>query len=454
MELDKLRILLLDDDEVDRMAISRYIQREDLPYEVDMVTSISEARQKLRDNKYDLALLDYLLPDGKGLDLLKAATEVPVIFVTGSGDENIAVQALRGGAYDYLIKDPERNYLIVLPATINNVMERKKAENALKESEIKHRVLLNCIKTPILALKEDLTIFYCNDTYAEFVKLPIEQLEGRKLIDVFPRIKGSETYGTYLDVLKTGGTMVVEGKYEDRYLSSSIYRTPWGILAVAEDITERKVAQGELVKAKERLERRVAERTAELARANEELQRSYNDTIIAITAAMDAKDSYTRGHSERVRDIAMGIGDKLKLPADSLKKLSYAALLHDIGKIGVSDLLLTKKGGLTKEEYEEVKMHPVIGGRLVGEIELLKEVAPIIAAHHEHFDGSGYPKGLKGQEIPIEARIIGVADAYESMISDRPYRKAYDMKEVLRRLEAASGSQLDPNIIAKFKETI
>ncbi|MDQ7798281.1 MAG: HD domain-containing phosphohydrolase [Candidatus Edwardsbacteria bacterium] len=454
MELDKLRILLLDDDEVDRMAISRYIQKEDLPYEVDMVTSISEARQKLSDNEYDLALLDYLLPDGKGLDLLKTAKEVPVIFVTGSGDENIAVQALRGGAYDYLIKDPERNYLIVLPATINNVMERKKAEKALKESEIKHRVLLNCIKTPILALKEDITIFYCNDTYAEFVKLSIEQLEGRKLIEVFPRINGSETYKAYLDVLQTGKTMVVEGKYENRYLSSSIYRTPWGILAVAEDITERKAAQEALVKANEGLERRVAERTVELARANDELQRSYNDTIIAITAAMDAKDSYTRGHSERVRDIAMCIGDKLGLPAESLKKLSYAALLHDIGKIGVSDLLLTKKGGLTKEEYEEVKMHPVIGGRLVGEIELLKDVAPIISAHHEHFDGSGYPKGLRGQEIPIEARIIGVADAYESMISDRPYRKAYEMKEVIKRLDQASGTQLDPLMVEKLKETI
>jgi HD-GYP domain-containing protein (c-di-GMP phosphodiesterase class II)/FixJ family two-component response regulator len=454
MELDKLRILLLDDDEVDRMAVKRLVEKDGLPYEIDLAVSIAEATQKLADRYYDLALLDYLLPDGRGLDLLKITGEVPVIFVTGSGDENIAVQALRGGAYDYLIKDPERNYLIVLPATINNVMERKKAENALKESEIKHRVLLNCIKTPILALKEDITIFYCNDTYAEFVKLPIEQLEGKKLIEVFPRINGSETYKTYLDVLKTGKTLVVEGKFENRYLSSSIYRTPWGILAVAEDITERKVAQEALVRANEELERRVAERTAELAEANSELQRSYNDTIGAITAAMDAKDSYTRGHSERVRDIAMLIGHKLDLSEESLKKLSYASLLHDIGKIGICDVVLTKKTALTRQEYEEIKKHPEIGGKLVGEIELLREVAPLIAAHHENFDGSGYPKGLKGEDIPIEARIIGVADAYESMISDRPYRKAYDDKEVLKRLDGATGTQLDPLIVDKLKECI
>ncbi|MBU2595131.1 MAG: HD domain-containing protein [Candidatus Edwardsbacteria bacterium] len=454
MEQRKLKILLLDDDIIDRMAIKRLVEKEGLPYDIDMAVSIAEATQKLADCHYDLALLDYLLPDGRGLDLLKITGEVPVIFVTGSGDENIAVQALRGGAYDYLIKDPERNYLIVLPATINNVMERKGAENALKESEIKHRVLLNSIKTPILAIREDMTIFYCNDTYADFVRLPVEKIEGKKLTDVFPKVAGSETYQAYLQVLKNGQTMVVEGRYESRYLKSSIYRTPWGILAVAEDVTERILAQQALVKANEELEARVSERTAELAKANAELQRSYNDTIVAITAAMDAKDSYTRGHSERVRDIAMGIGGKLNLSADSLKKLSYAALLHDIGKIGVSDLLLTKKGGLTKEEYEEVKMHPVIGGRLVSEIELLKEVAPIIAAHHENFDGSGYPKGLKGEEIPIEARIIGVADSYESMISDRPYRKAYDGNEVQKRLDEATGTQLDPLIVAKLKEIL
>ncbi len=454
MEQDKLRILLLDDDQVDRMAIQRYTEKEGLPYQIEMADSIAEATRLLATRKYDLALLDYLLPDGRGLDLLKTIRDVPVIFVTGSGDENIAVQALRGGAYDYLIKDPERNYLIVLPATINNVMERKRAEEALRDSEVKHRVLLNSIKTPILAVREDMTIFYCNDTYAEFVRLPVEQIEGRRLTEVFPKVEGSETHQAYRQVLETGQTLVVEGRYEDRYLRSSIYRTPWGILAVAEDITERVLAQQALVRANEELESRVAERTSELARANQELQRSYADTIMAITAAMDAKDSYTRGHSERVRDIATGLGRRMGLGEDSLKRLSYAALLHDIGKIGISDILLTKPGPLSPEEYLEVKLHPVIGSRILAEVEMLKEVASIVASHHENYDGSGYPSGLKGDQIPVEARIIGVADTYESMVSDRPYRKAYGREEVARRLDEASGTQLDPVIVKILKEMI
>jgi putative nucleotidyltransferase with HDIG domain/PAS domain S-box-containing protein len=454
MEQEKLRILLLDDDEVDRMAIRRHAEREGLPYQIEMASSIAEATQMLASRRYDLALLDYLLPDGRGLDLLPTIKDVPVIFVTGSGDENIAVQALRGGAYDYLIKDPERNYLIVLPATINNVMERKRAEQALKESEIKHRVLLNSIKTPILAMREDMTIFYCNDTYADFVRLPMEQIEGRRLVEVFPKVEGSETHRAYLQVLASGETAVVEGRYEERYLRSSIYRTPWGILAVAEDITERVLAQQALVRANEELESRVAERTSELARANQELQRSYADTIMAITAAMDAKDSYTRGHSERVRDIAAELGRKMGLDEESLKRLSYAALLHDIGKIGISDVLLTKAGPLTPEEYLEVKLHPVIGSRIMAEVEMLKEVASIVASHHENYDGSGYPSGLKGDQIPVEARIIGVADTYESMISDRPYRRAYGHQEVVRRLGEASGTQLDPEIVAILKKMI
>jgi HD-GYP domain-containing protein (c-di-GMP phosphodiesterase class II) len=251
----------------------------------------------------------------------------------------------------------------------------------------------------------------------------------------------------YQKVLNTGINQESEGQHQDRFMHSDIYRTPWGILAIAEDITERKQAEDGLWHAKEDLELKVEDRTRELAEANRLLQQSYDDTIRAITAAMDAKDSYTRGHSEEVKKIAIKIGQALKLDPDSLRRLEYAALLHDIGKIGVSGQLLTKGSKLTDYEFDEVKLHPQIGGKLLEQVELLKSAGPIIAAHHENYDGSGYPKGLKGEQIPVEARIIAVADSYEAMTVDRPYRKAYSRTEAQQRMKQGSGTQFDPRIV-------
>ncbi|MRR10007.1 response regulator, partial [bacterium] len=295
---ERIKILLLDDDEIDRLAVQRYVQRERLPYDLETATSIVEARLKLRQGRYDLVMLDYNLPDGTGLEVLADVRDMPAIFITGSGDEKVAANAMRQGAYDYLIKDPERNYLIVLPATVNKVLERKRSEQALVESEVKHRLLLDSIQTPTLALKRDLTVFYCNDAYAALVDKTLAELEGQPLLAVFPKLEGSKTMTAYRQALESGETQEVEGSFGDRQYRSRIFRTPWGVLAIAEDITERKRAQEALVRYNEELERRVAERTADLAAANERLERSYNDTIQAVIAAMDAKDSYTRGHSQ------------------------------------------------------------------------------------------------------------------------------------------------------------
>jgi PAS domain S-box-containing protein len=337
---------------------------------------------------------------------------------------------------------------------ISDITEHKQAEQSISESEIKHRMLLNSISLPVLALKDDMSVFYCNRAYAKFVDKSMAELEGKDLLELFPQIKESKTYQTYQKVFDTGLSQSVEGPYRDRFIHSDIYRTPWGILAIAEDITERKQAEEALWHAKEDLEIRVEERTKELAEANRRLTQSYNDTIKAITAAMDAKDSYTRGHSEEVKRIAVNIGRAMRLEENAIRRLEYAALLHDIGKIGVSDQLLTKETPLTDYEFEEVKLHPQIGGRLLEQVELLKEAGPIITAHHENFDGGGYPKGLKGEGIPIESRIIAVADAYEAMTMDRPYRKAYSKEEALARLKRGAGTQFDPQIVEVFMKTI
>ncbi|MDI6740113.1 MAG: PAS domain S-box protein, partial [Candidatus Edwardsbacteria bacterium] len=182
------------------------------------------------------------------------------------------------------------------------------------------------------------------------------------------------------------------------------------------------------------------------------LERSYYDTLAAFVSAMDAKDPYTKGHSENVRRYALKLARHMGLPEDRIRLIDYSSLLHDIGKLGVKEHILSKASLLSDAEYSEVKLHPVIGSQMVSAIENLSLTAPIIHSHHEYYDGCGYPGGKKGDQIPLESRIISVADAFEAMTSDRPYRKAYGCQEALRRLEQASGTQFDREIVSAFVE--
>lgn len=182
----------------------------------------------------------------------------------------------------------------------------------------------------------------------------------------------------------------------------------------------------------------------------DDLKRSYYSTLKAFVAAMEAKDPYTKGHSENVRHYALRIASSMDLPQDRITLIDYSALLHDIGKLGVREEILSKPDVLSWEEYQEVKLHPEIGSRMVSDIEMLQPTAHIIHSHHEYYDGQGYPRGLRGEEIPLESRIISVADAFEAMTSDRPYRKAFDKSVAIERLRESAGKQFDARIVELF----
>jgi len=180
------------------------------------------------------------------------------------------------------------------------------------------------------------------------------------------------------------------------------------------------------------------------------LKQSYLDSIKTLVSAIEAKDPYTSGHSERVRKYALKIVKRLKLSHEQMEELDYAGYLHDIGKIGISDSLLTKRSPLTKEEYEVIKEHPKIGHNILKHAGHLAGACEIIRFEHERYDGTGYPNGLRKNEIPIGARIIAVADAYDAMTTNRPYRKALNKKEAIHRLKECSGTQFDPKIVKIF----
>ncbi len=181
-----------------------------------------------------------------------------------------------------------------------------------------------------------------------------------------------------------------------------------------------------------------------------EVKDLYRNTILALAEAVDAKDPYTRGHSDRVSKYAEKIGKRLNLSPIDMDKLIFSAILHDIGKIGIPDSILKKKTKLTKEEYKIIKTHPIEGEKITRTIPYLKDVSKIIRHHHERIDGKGYPDGLKGEEIPLFSRIIAICDSYDAMTSDRPYRKGLSKEEAIEELKKYKGTQFDERFTEIF----
>jgi diguanylate cyclase (GGDEF)-like protein len=183
-------------------------------------------------------------------------------------------------------------------------------------------------------------------------------------------------------------------------------------------------------------------------------EESYVATIGALAAALDAKDRYTEEHSRETAELAVNVGKRLGLPADQLRLLEYGALLHDIGKIGIPGYILQKPGPLTPEEFAIMREHPVIGERILASVPFLAPLGPIVRAEHERWNGTGYPDGLKGEEIPIEARIIHACDAFHAMASDRSYRKALPLEEIVAEFRKETSHQFDPRVVDVMLEVI
>ena len=178
-----------------------------------------------------------------------------------------------------------------------------------------------------------------------------------------------------------------------------------------------------------------------------ELSEAYTTTVRSLVAAIEAKDPYTRGHSERVALLSRALAERIGLPASDAELVERAALLHDVGKIGVSIATLTSPSPLTADEYREIRNHPAIGSSLLESVEFLSDTVPIVRHHHEHMDGAGYPDGLSGDEIPYLSRMLATVDAYDAMTSDRAYRPAMSDTEAIAEMIRVAGQQLDPSMV-------
>jgi response regulator RpfG family c-di-GMP phosphodiesterase len=199
-----------------------------------------------------------------------------------------------------------------------------------------------------------------------------------------------------------------------------------------------------------RLERTVRERTTELQVAVEKIGTTYQNTLLALVAALDAREHETSNHSQRVVRYTVAIAETMKFGRQDLEELGRGALLHDIGKIGVRDSVLLKPEKLTPAEWAEMREHPTIGHQMIQGIPFLSIPAQIVLSHQERWDGTGYPRRLRGQEIPIGARIFAVADTLDAMTSDRPYRRGTSLSNAIAEIKRCSNSQFDPEVVRAF----
>jgi len=255
-------------------------------------------------------------------------------------------------------------------------------------------------------------------------------------------------------VIMISGMQTVESAIEALRLGAFDYVMKPFDLRQVEAVVKRALGHHELVVAKQRyenhLEELVDQRTAELDRTLDSLEDAYRSTLKALTAALETRDSETHGHSERVVTYSLRLGREYGLNSTQMKALEFGSLLHDIGKIGVPDSILRKPAKLTEEEWVRMREHPLHGQQILRGIEFLEGAARVVAQHHEKWDGSGYPLGLKGEEIDLNARIFAVADAFDAMTSDRVYRRGKSYDAASQELDDWAGRQFDPKVVEAF----
>jgi len=275
-----------------------------------------------------------------------------------------------------------------------------------------------------------------------------------------PGISGLEMIDLIKEIHSCTQVILITGYPDNAYIRSAIKAGVFDFLRKPFAITELHVSVKQALEKYEllvqneqyhrQLEMMVVERTKQLFEANRKLETHYINTLRAMVNAIEAKDIYTRGHSERVTALSMMLGKAMGLEEEQLKILRLGSLLHDLGKIGVFKTVLDKTSRLSDEEYDMVRHHPLIGARIIEPIGLPDEVSMVILQHHEWHNGNGYPDGIKGSEIHPLARIVAVADAFDAMTSQRPYREQLGFAEAAREIESQLSIQFDPVVGKTF----
>ncbi len=440
------KILVVDDEPLIRELTRDVLQRRGF----DVVSSgdpVSALRMCESDN-FDLVITDVRMPMMNGLDFVRniktKKPDMPFIVITGHGDYDLILEALKLGAQDFVCKPfraevlekavMDALYKIELLEEIKRLRMLSKLHIASNEIMLgfdpvaaAHFALHNGMKE--INAPSGAIYLYDNGNFIKFYSIPenfeidIELLQ-RGFNSDLPVINDRNMAVRISSLKKNMGVMCL------RLLSHGLKESEIEIIIILSKILGITLDNITLFN--------------ELRGKIKEVEDLLINVIKALSNALDAKSPWTKGHSERVREYSLIIADNLGLNEDQKRILEMAALLHDIGKIGTYDYILEKPEKLLPEEFTIVKMHPLRGSEILSPISHLKDIAKIIAHHHERYDGSGYPDGLKGEEIPLLSRILAVADAFDAMTSERPYRKTPGLELALKELERNAGIQFDP----------
>lgn len=473
---DRPRILVVDDEKVIRDMLADFLGMEG--YVVRTAEDGTSALTELSRGHYDLVISDLKMPRMGGIALLdeiaRHAPDALTVIMTGFGTVETAIDAMKRGAYDYVLKPfkldevvhvvhrgIEKQRMAAENLRLREALSLYKVSEAIAASLSLDQVLETVADSCLHEVRGDLVSTWLDDGSGGWFERQNLRAPGVSADVALGAIDPSKV----VEHLRPDALLLEQGPKGLRFFATPPSLPLYSLVAVPLRIAQRTIgflALASFTKGKRfdegqrKLVSIIASRAAaaiENARLYEDLQATFQQTIEGLAKAIDKMDRYTAGHSDRVATYAVYLARQLGLDGPLVEVVRQSALMHDIGKIGCV-LNLNKPGKLTSDEYEVFKKHPTYGRDILDPIKFLHPLIPGVYLHHERWDGRGYPLKMKGNEIPVIARIIAVADTYDAMTSDRSYRRALPHEVAVAEIERCAGSQFDPEVSGTFTGNI
>lgn len=445
-----VHILLVEDDPAHAELIQRAFEDRGNTSKLTIASTLEQARAHLKDFRPTLIIADWRLPDGESSELLPEdhLTSTPIIIMTSYGNERNAVNVMKSGALDYIVKSSES--MTDMPHIAQRAIEqweilqqRESMQLALAESEAQFRLLAE--NSSDMISKHDMSgvFLYVSPACKAILGYEPEELIGTSIAQLIH----ADDSTALMELLKasTSEDIDVTVPYRARHRNGEYI---W-LETTARLFFDQRSQKPEFQASSRNItERKQAQEALQQAHAN--LQEAYDRTIEGWVLALDLRDRETEGHTKRVTEMTVRLACALGYNEEEIVHIRRGALLHDIGKMGIPDDILQKPGPLSDDEWVKMRRHPHYAYQMLAPISYLKQALIIPYYHHERWDGSGYPHKLKGDEIPLVARLFAVVDVWDALCSDRPYRKGIPLKEVMDYLQKESRRLFDPDIVDKF----